>query len=291
MSIDARAWRERAKTFEYDEHRIFYWDQGQGPVLLLLHGFPTSSWDWAPVWEHLAQSWRVVTFDFLGYGFSDKPTSHTYTAKEQADIALALLDKLGVAEFTMLSHDYGDTVAQDLVLRDTTGDVPGTIHSWTMLNGGLFIEAAKLRPIQKLLLGTYTGPVVSALITKSRFEKSFSAIFAPDKRPTQAALDDFWWIICVNGGDKLYHKLIHYIRERRQRRDEWVDAMNDTSIPMQFVCGMLDPVSGSNMVSRYREVIHAPHIVELPNVGHYPQCEAPQCVLDAFEPFARRHLP
>src|SRR3546814_12871876 len=83
-------------TTLFRSQRIFYRDQGQGEVLLCLHGFPTASWDWHRLWPALTATRRVIALDFLGYGFSSKPEHHTYSAAEQADIVLALMQALGV---------------------------------------------------------------------------------------------------------------------------------------------------------------------------------------------------
>lgn len=293
--MDARQWKAKGETFNVEGRRIYYWDEGEGPVLVLVHGFPTSSWDWAPMWPDLIANWRVIVLDLLGYGFSDKPTDCGYETAIQTDIYEALLDHLGIDTFTLFSHDYGDTVAQELILRHNQrtakNEAKYTIHSWCLLNGGMFIEAAKPRPIQKLLLNPMTGPLVSALLSKRRFSKSFSAVFAPDKQPSPDELNDFWWIISTNGGHRIAHKLGQYLGERHRRRDEWVGAMQQTHVPMRFICGMLDPVSGANMAERYMEIIPNPDLVELPDVGHYPQVEAPKRVLSAFESFANKHLP
>ena len=63
---------------------------GSGPVLLLIHGFPTASWDYAPLWESLAARWRVLTLDMLGFGFSAKPRNYPYSICAQADLVEAL---------------------------------------------------------------------------------------------------------------------------------------------------------------------------------------------------------
>src|SRR3546814_15209936 len=112
MNLDE--WRHAGALFEWHGQRIFYRDQGQGEVLLCLHGFPTASWDWHRLWPALTATRRVIALDFLGYGFSSKPEHHTYSAAEQADIVLALMQALGVRQAHVLAHDFGDRVAQEL---------------------------------------------------------------------------------------------------------------------------------------------------------------------------------
>jgi pimeloyl-ACP methyl ester carboxylesterase len=77
-------------------------------------------------------------------------------------------------------------------------------------------------------------------------------------------------------------KLIHYIPERSQYRERWVGALQNTTIPVRFICGLEDPISGRHMAERYRELVKKPDVVELEGVGHYPQLEAPDLVLTHF---------
>ena len=280
-------WRGSGETVSLLGHRIFFHDSGGNlPALLLLHGFPTSSWDWAPLYEDLSRRWRVITADHLGFGFSDKPRDIDYTFDLQADLACALLAHLGVRECTIFAHDYGDSVAQQLIARHhEDGALPFTVHGVCMLNGGIFFEAIRPRPIQKILHGPL-GPLASALMNERLFTRSFSRIFAPDLIPSAADLHDHWRSIAHGGGHRIAHKIGSYLHERRASRTRWVRAMRQTTLPMRLICGLLDPVSGRSIAQRYMELIPEPDVVLLSDVGHYPQLEAPERVLALFEEFA-----
>jgi pimeloyl-ACP methyl ester carboxylesterase len=81
------------------------------------------------------------------------------------------------------------------------------------------------------------------------------------------------------------HKLIGYIPQRRVQRERWVSAMQRGEIPLRFINGEVDPVSGAHMVARYRQLIPAPDTVLLSEIGHYPQIEAPAQVLKHYLEF------
>ncbi len=290
-SLDA--WRASGRRFEHAGRSCFYQEGGSGPPLLLIHGFPTSSWDWHRVWPRLAQRFRLIAPDMLGFGFSPKPRRHTYSMFEQADLHEALLARLGVSRVHLLAHDYGDTVAQELLARHeerrARGDGAGApfLESAVFLNGGLFPEQHRPRRIQVLLAGPF-GPLLSLLSSRRGFGASLSQVFGPHTRPSEAELDDFWRLLAHDGGHRLGHRLIRYMEERRTHRERWVGALVGTQVPRRLVDGPEDPVSGAHLAARYRELVPDADVVLLPGIGHYPQVEDPDGVLSAFFAFHDR---
>lgn len=280
------AWRAAGETFVFGGHRIFYRTEGSGDPLLLLHGFPTASWDWHRIWDELTARFRVVAADMLGYGFSDKPLDHDYSFAEQADLQQALLERLGIGgPVDVLAHDYGDTVAQELLARQLDRSEGIRLRSVCLLNGGLDIEASRLRLIQRLLAGPL-GPLVARFLGYWRFRRSFGAVFGPRTRPTEAEMREFWELVNFNDGRRAIFRVIRYLHERRRHRDRWVGALRRTEVPLRLVIGPADPISGVTIAARFREVVPDPDVVVLEeHVGHYPQIEAPAAVLAAFLDF------
>jgi pimeloyl-ACP methyl ester carboxylesterase len=286
MNLDD--WKLAGRTFTFEGHRIFYRDEGTGDVLLCLHGFPTSSWDWARLWPELTRRFRVVAPDLLGYGFSDKPARHEYSIMEQATLTERLLESLGITRLHVLAHDVGDSVAQELLARHLEREEAGqpglALRSACLLNGGLFPEAHRPRLIQRLLASP-AGPLLVRFVTQRSFERSFSAIFGERTRPSKQELAEFWEVVAYNGGSRISHRLLRYLEERRRRRERWTGALQRTRVPLRLINGAVDPVSGAHMAARYRELVPQPDIVSLERIGHYPMVEAPQAVLEALLAF------
>ena len=310
------AWREKGKTFQHRGHKIFYRDEsghGNKQALVCIHGFPTASWDWQALWPDLLKNFeRVISPDMIGFGFSAKPRDYTYSIFDQADLFEALLKQLGVTRFHLLAHDYGDSVAQELLARHNErqqkrfllppageggravafspreGGGPGEglfIGSCVLLNGGLFPEVHRARPIQKLML-TPMGPLLSMLSGEKQFARSFSAVFGPQTQPSAEELKDFWTLVSQEDGQRIFHNLLRYIPERRANRERWVGALQKTKLPLRFINGPADPVSGAHMARRYRELVPNPDVVMLAgHIGHYPQVEDAEGTLKAFLEF------
>ncbi len=286
MSDSLEQWRRGGASFAWQGNDIFVRRAGapSAPVLLLIHGFPTASWDYAPIWAALAARWRVLTLDMLGFGFSAKPRGHTYPLADQADLIEALLRAESVTDYHVLAHDYGDTVAQELLARNSAAP---KLHSVCLLNGGIFPEAHRPLLIQRLL-SSAAGPLVARLSTRATFAVSMRRIFASQRPPTPEKLAGLWTLVTHNNGRAVLAAVSRYRLERQPRRPRWVGALQTAQVPLRLIVGTEDPIAGAAMADRYRQLVPRPDVVELPGVGHYPQIEAPDQVLRAYEEFRAR---
>ncbi|RDI98757.1 alpha/beta hydrolase [Dyella solisilvae] len=282
-------WAKAGRMIDYRGHSIFVRDAGApgAEPLVLIHGFPTASWDWEALWPALTQRFRVYTLDMIGFGLSAKPAGYTYSLMDQATLVESFLSAEGVARFHLLAHDYGDTVAQELLARQQEPGARPTLLSVAFLNGGLFPETHRPVLVQKLLLSPL-GPLVTRLTTRAKVAENMRRIFGPMTQPDEALIDAFWQLMTHNNGLAVAPKLIRYIVERREHRERWVGAMQHAQIPLKLINGVADPVSGQHMAARYEELIPQPDVTLLENVGHYPQIEAPDAVLAAYLAFRHR---
>jgi pimeloyl-ACP methyl ester carboxylesterase len=288
LSATIEGWRAAGATFEHRGHRVFHRLRRAAPpepCLLLIHGFPTASWDWHRVWDGLgARFGTVVAADMIGFGFSAKPRDHDYSVASQADLQEALLARLGITRVHVLAHDYGDTVAQELLARHEERAVRGgpgpALESLCFLNGGLFPEAHRATRAQRLMAGPL-GPLLARAFTRRAFGRALGAVFGPHTRPSDAEMDDLWRLVTEERGVLLAPRLLGYIAERRRLRERWVGALQRTAVPRRLVVGPEDPVSGRSLIARYRELVPAADVVVLDGIGHYPQLEAPAAVVAA----------
>jgi pimeloyl-ACP methyl ester carboxylesterase len=282
-------WKAGGREFDYGGHPVFVRASGDPEMqaLLLIHGFPTASRDWEALWPELTARYRVYTLDLLGFGFSAKPRRYDYALVDQAGLCESFLRAEGVRDYHVLAHDYGDSVAQELLARqDDPGERP-RLHSVAFLNGGLFPETHRPVLLQKLLLSPL-GPVFARLASRDSLASSLRRIFGADTPPSDELVDGFWALMQHNDGQAVMHRLIRYIPERRRQRERWLRAMQTTSLPLKLIDGCADPISGAHMVARYRELIPNADVAELPAIGHYPQVEAPEAVLSAYLEFRAR---
>ncbi|MEP3051522.1 MAG: alpha/beta hydrolase [Erythrobacter sp.] len=273
MQADTETWRKCASYFDFQGHQIAYWTAGNGKPLLLVHGYPTCAWDWAAVWDELGASHQLIACDMIGFGLSAKPRSG-YSIHMQTDLQEALLAHLGISQFDALVHDYGVSVGQELLARQQSGGGAAGLGKMVFLNGGIFPDQHRARPIQKLGVSPF-GFLLGWMINRNGFGKSFSEVFGPSTQPSEQELDQFWEFIAHNRGHKIMHKLLHYIADRVTHKERWEAALIGAQAKIGLINGALDPVSGEHAFRRWCSTVPNARAHLLPDVGHYPQVEAP----------------
>ncbi|MGA7052782.1 MAG: alpha/beta fold hydrolase, partial [Mycobacterium sp.] len=254
MDAELTSWCDAGQYFDYLGFDVFYRMEGSGPPLLLIHGYPFNSFDWAPIWPTLTQRFTVIAPDMMGMGFSAKPVAYQYSVHDHADMHEALLDHLGVGNAHILAHDIGDSVGQELLARHEFGQhAYGAlgIDSITWLNGGMFVETYTPRAAQKLMSGTPLGDLLSPLqnssLSRRVLEPTVREMFGPNTKPTRLMMDVFNQILDYNDGRRVLHKVGRFIKDRHAHRNRWVRAMRQTAVPMRLIDGPIDPNSGAHM--------------------------------------------
>ncbi len=287
MDAELEQWKAGGRYFDYLGFNVFYRVEGSGPSVLLIHGYPFNSWDWAPIWPVLTSRFTVIAPDMLGMGFSDKPFAYGYSVHDHADMHETLLAQLGIQSCHVIAHDLGDSVAQELLARHDTGQQSQgslRIESLTWLNGGLFNETYRPRRVQILLSQTPLGGVASrfrsTLLSRRLLDRSIDELFGPNTKPSPRTRRLFNEILEYNDGKRVTHKVGRFVDDRVMHRNRWVRAMRQTTIPMRLIDGPADPNSGRHMADRYRQIIPDADVVLLADdIGHWPQIEAPEALL------------
>ncbi|MBE0357929.1 alpha/beta fold hydrolase [Pseudoalteromonas aliena] len=284
--LTLQQWRSQGRFIHINGHKVFTNTAGDitKPALLLIHGFPSASWDWEGMWQALSEQYFVITLDMLGFGLSDKPKNADYKITEQADLYTQFLNTLNINDIHILAHDYGDTVAQEILARQVHNQSSITINSVCFLNGGLFPEVHKPLFIQKLLISKL-GWLVPKLMNKQKFANNLVTVFGKNTPPSTQVIDTLWTLLIYNDGLSVMPKLIHYINQRRQNRERWVGAIINSNIPITFIAGGEDPISGKHMIEHYKKLIPNARVQEFPELGHYPQVEDADAITQAYLKF------
>jgi pimeloyl-ACP methyl ester carboxylesterase len=249
--------------------------------LLIVHGFPSSSFDFRACLPRLAEHRRVLLFDCLGFGLSAKPDLR-YRLDLQADVAVELVQSLGLDRVDLLTHDMGDSVGGELLARGLDGTFPGTIGRRVLTNGSVYIGMAQLTVGQQLLLALPDERLADAsLVGSEGFRAGLAGTFAPDHAVEADELEAQWQLMHRRDGERLLPRTIRYIEERREREGRWTGAIERHPAPLSIVWGALDPVAVVAMTDRLLAARPDATCTILDDVGHYPMVEAPDRFTDA----------
>jgi pimeloyl-ACP methyl ester carboxylesterase len=255
--------------------------------LLVVHGFPSSSFDFHHVVDALAQHRRVLLFDMIGYGLSAKP-DRAYSVDMQADVAQSFVADAGVATVALLTHDLGDTVGGELLARQAEGRWPVEIARRVVTNGSVYIEMAHLSVGQQLLLSLPDERLPeTAGIDGPAMQQSLAATFSPHTRVDASDLAGEWELISHDSGHLLLPRTIRYIEERRRNEARFTGAIESHPSPLAIVWGTDDPIAVAPMATRLHEARPDARLSWLEDVGHYPMLESPSAFLDAVVPALR----
>jgi len=254
-------------------------DVGAGPAVTFLHGFPSSSFDVLPLVERLPDA-RVVTLDLPGFGASDKPVDHTFTIHAAADAVVAVWHHLGITRTLLLPHDYGVSVGQELLARlaeSADGTVDGVeITGVVWCNGGLWSDLHRQTLGQQLLLDPDHGAEIAAAMDEEAFANGIRGTWGTRRPMRDDEVHEMWESMRRDGGSAQAHRLLHYVADRLEHGPgRWIPALESCPLPMRFVWGELDPVSGGHVADRLEERLGAANVQRLLDVGHWPPLEAP----------------
>lgn len=288
LTTRVAAWKA-AGTYEVvNGHRIFVRRSSSGgPLVALLHGYPTSGYDWRAILPTLeATGASVLAFDFLGFGLSDKPARNNYSLKDQADIVERLIDG---RPSLLIAHDMGDSVATELMARDIEGTLSFTLNGVLLTNGSVVLEKATLTVVQKLLLGRL-GPLVARLISEKAFKKQLAGVFSPSHPFTEEQSADQWSLLVYNGGNKIINRLSSFNRERATLAGRWEGAIRDWRGHLAIGWGELDTVSGKPVLGAVIGLALTTDVTCWSDLGHYPHIEDPTTVGALAVTFVRGQL-
>ena len=283
--MTSNEWKSKGNFIQVNNNRLFVIDSNNNSntsqkSMVILHGYPTSSFDYYKVLPELSKNYRVILHDHLGFGFSDKPKNIDYSLVKQADIALELWYQLGLKKIYLFAHDYGTSVGTEIIARYNANELDIEIEQLILTNGSIHIELSQLRNIQKLLKHKFLGKYVAKLTNFIIFKKNMKNIYFNTSKVTDNELKEMWKLIELNGGRKIIHKLTHYINERYLYWDRWVGALKETQIPTKIIWAKNDPIAIPAIAELLAGEIPNNKLYWLENTGHFLMLENPKELLE-----------
>lgn len=301
MSPQLAAWEKSGEYISYGpfQHQLFVKQLGNSTAsaektLLLIHGFPESSYSFHKVVNGLLEIFdRIILFDMLGYGLSDKPTeNYTYSLFEQADTVFEMWKHFGVKGGHLLSHDMGDSVATEMVARYENGLMPGWfsegLQSLTFTNGSMVLELANLRITQKILLSNY-GHLMKNLVSFKLFNQQVRSAHG-NQNLSDEDVELLWEGNTLQGGHKKSYLTIKYLNDRKRfEKTRWLPALSQTNLPIHICWGDEDAVAKVEMAHYLQEkVCKNATLTIMEGVGHFCQLGSPEKWVEYVSDFYKK---
>ncbi len=280
----AEDWYRAAETFEWTSTtennndrtvQVSYRTFGSrsNPPIVLLHGYPTSSFDFREMIKFLEDDYFVATLDFPGFGFSDKPQGdYSYLLRDDAKLVDHFVqDILGLTRFALFTHDRGVSVGLAFLEDYLANDSKTYVITYHFLsNSGMFLPLANLFPGQTVLLDPVRGPEATA--------RNQALPRRTEGNPVQVAYAD---IQAFNDGIGARLGVGKYLLERVANEYGWLANLPESQIPVAYIWGLLDTVNPVRIANHVWSTYLNDRPAEssfwyMPTAGHYPQRDEPE---------------
>lgn len=214
--------RQQFFEYPYTSHyfktpygRLHYLDEGDGNVVVCVHGNPTWSYFYRNLVKALAKTHRVIAFDHLGCGLSDKPQNYQYLLENHIDNLRNLLDYLGIFRFSLVMHDWGGAVGMGVATEN-----PGQIERFVILNTAAFrssqmplrIALCRIPLVGEIIIREYNGfawPATFMAVEKRMKPEIAHGYLAPyDSWENRIAIQRFVADIPMKSSHPSYQRLV-----------------------------------------------------------------------------------
>ncbi len=306
---DVIAWHELGRNLATPHGDVFVVDlapnnpaQAQRDPVVVLHGFPTSSFDWRHVLDALGRGERrIVLFDFLGFGLSSK-SDIRYGIDLHAGTALTILEQLDIHRCVLVTHDMGDSVGGEMLARTMTSGVvvddpawfdPSIVVSGTrrppgsanldvsqriIVNGSIYLDLASLTEGQQRLWSAEDARLpdeLGQLIGGDAYADGLARVFHPDHQPDASERAAQIELMEFGGGHLLLPRLIRYLDDRKRAEARYTGAIELHPSPMTILWAQQDPVAVAAMGEQLAQRCPRAQLNRLDGLGHYPMIEDP----------------
>lgn len=270
-------------------HRLFYRESGpvEAPAIVLLHGFPASSFMFRDLIPLLDDRYHVIAPDYLGFGLSDAPAAaeFDYSFDALADLTAALLAALGVSRYAMYVQDYGAPIGWRLALRD-----PAAITRIISQNGNAYDEGF----VTTYWQGVWAYQAEPTPQNEARVRKAFALENIRSKYlhgvPDESLVDpDTWFhdfaLISRPGNDEIQLKLFRDYATNSPLFPAVHEYFRASRVPLLAVWGENDPIFGPDGARAFGKDLPDAEI-RLIDGGHFLL----ESALDALAPLIRDFL-
>lgn len=275
--MELKEWAKKGQMVSVLDKEVFVIDEGKNDnALVILHGYGTSSIDYHKILPLLTKNFRVVIQDFVGFGFSQKPHEYYFNILEQADISIELWRILGLKNVTLMSHNYGNLVAIEILTRQRTQQMLIKFENLIFLNSVLSTNQKNsskenLEPLQRFSQKT------RLMSTSFSFYKmKMKEFFFDANKISEEEIKAKWTLLHHNNGHELINFLYDFNTESKLLWKRWFSYLAKNTIPCKVISGEEDEIFNKQEAALLSEELKNSEFHLLKECGHYPMLEQPE---------------
>lgn len=278
--VDTSEYPFKPHYFELEGAKMHYVDEGEGPVLLFVHGTPSWSFDYRHLIKELSQSYRCIAMDHIGFGLSEKPAAYAYSTPGHANNLACFIETLDLNEITLIVHDFGGPIGLSVAEKN-----PERFKRLIVMNSWLWSSEGE--PTYEKMKGILKSPLLPFLYLRMNFSakyllpqsfvstklsksirKQYSAPF-PTKESRKGCL-------------AFAHSLL---KDQAWFEQVWQNKSAVDTLPTLFIWGMKDRYFPESYLTKFQAGFPNSSVTKINNCGHFPQEEASDEVVKALKSF------
>jgi pimeloyl-ACP methyl ester carboxylesterase len=274
----------RQQTFDFHGVKINYYEAGQGPPIILLHGFGGCAYTWRHVIPALAAQHRVLTIDLKGFGLSDKPADGHYAVSDQADLVADFIRQNDLRDLVLMGHSMGGAVTLMTYLKMQETD-PGRLKKLVLIDSAgypqktpWFIWMSKVPGLNTGLSKVVSPRVATALVLKKSY-------YDKDK-VTEEQIDTYAYYGSLPGAAAAVAQTARQIIPADI--EGLIARYKDIKVPVLIIWGREDEVVPLAVGERFKQDIPDSQLVVIPRCGHIPLEEEPGATRRAIMDFLKQ---
>lgn len=281
----AQDWGQQ-KTFDYHRIKINYYEAGQGPPILLLHGFGACAYTWRHLIPPLAAEHRVFTLDLKGFGFSDKPADGHYAVSDQAEMVADFSRRQDLHDLVIMGHSMGGgvTLMTYLKLRETD---PRRIKKLVLIDSAgypqkmpWFIRMAKIPGLNAALSKLLPARFATALVLKKCYYNKDAV--------TEEQIDTYAYFGSLPGAAAAVSQTAKQLVPKGEDIEALIARYKTIKVPVLVIWGREDEVVPLEVGENFKRDIPGAELVVLPHCGHVPPEEEPLATRQAIMDFLKK---
>lgn len=258
--------------------RVRFVDEGEGPAVVLIHGFASSLENWNGVREELRRDHRVLALDLKGFGWTDRPEGD-YSPKAQAQLVFALMDERGIEKAAVVGHSWGSSVVLAMALEQ-----PERVQRIALYDAWVFEE--QLPPMFVWARGKGLGELLFRLFYQERSDDKIELGYYD----TTLIDQDY-----VERVDEAQHRpgttAAALAAVRGQRYAEVQKRYHEIDQPVLLLWGREDQITLVEDGERLAGTLPNSELKIYPNCGHFPMREAKAASTNALVDFLTVETP